>query len=106
MQNQQSTKLYQHIAKKMLSSENEFLKDDIQTQANLDLQKTARRFNASGDRILSVADINPAVINHKWVTNFSDPVITKYIIDRVVSPKIKYSGKAIGISENPIYKRL
>ena len=106
MQNQQSTRLYQHIAKKMLSSENEFLKDDIQTQANLDLQKTARRFNASGDRILSVADINPAVINHKWVTNFSDPVITKYIIDRVVSPKIKYSGKAIGISENPIYKRL
>ena len=105
-QQQTSSRLYSHVFKKLLSADNQYLKSDIQTQAQLDLLKNARRFNASGDRIITVAELNPAVTNHKWVTNFSDQVITKYIIDRVISPKVKYSGKAIGVPNNIVYRKI
>lgn len=106
LQRPESSKLYQHLAKKMMSPDNDMIKSDVQTKDSIQQIKEGRRFNSSADRILKVADLDPAIINHKWVNRYADNIITTYIRNRITSPKLKYSGKAIGLPNNLAYKAI
>lgn len=67
--------------------------DQIFEQAGVD------SFNGSGDRIVKVASeldiLTPAIANMQNTSRYIEGALRKYLMNRIVRPQIKYSGKSI-----------
>ena len=87
-------KVMSHIQK--VENNSEWFNEDLMTPEAINEVSKIQNFHSVGDRLMKLWAHSPATANFKYVSGQMDMLIRKYVLHRILKPKIEGSFKAIG----------
>ena len=87
-------KVMSHVQK--VENNSEWFNEDLMTPEAINEVSKIQNFHSVGDRLMKLWAHSPATANFKYVSGQMDMLIRKYVLHRILRPKIEGSFKAIG----------